>query len=176
MSRYSSRYNLVTTGGLVGLLCFAGGARAQVLFSFTANTQTSAPNSTVIFAGTITNNTASTVFLNGDSFSLIGNGLTLDDTKFNSNAPLSLSPGGTTGAIGLFDVTIDPTAANGSYPGSFTVQGGGPGITDPLVSQPFTINVAPARSATTPEPGVLGLLSALGMPAALLSLRRLRRR
>jgi len=168
--------NLVCVGGLALLLCVGVGARAQVTFAFDSDPQAGTPGSTVTFNGTITNNTASTVFLNGDSFNLTGAGLTLDDTKFNTEAPLFLSAGASTGLIGIFDVAIDPTTAIGFYPGSFTIQGGAdPTITDALVTTNFTVDVTAPQPAQTPEPGALTLLLGLGLPATVFARRRPRK-
>ncbi len=125
------------------------------------------------FSGTLQNLTDAELFLNGDSLSLNGTGLTPDDSPFFFNAPLSLMPQGTAGDSFtgvLFDVSVGPLVQNGSHSGSFTVLGG---TTDQdsieLATQPFTIRVGPA---VTPEGSSMLLMSAGLIPTMALGLWR----
>ncbi|HZS52911.1 MAG TPA: hypothetical protein VFA65_00805, partial [Bryobacteraceae bacterium] len=62
------------------------------------------------------------VFLNGDSFN-VTSPVTLDDSDFFSNFPLSLTPGHSfTG--GLFVLTVPPHLPVGTFLGTFTLLGG----------------------------------------------------
>ena len=62
---------------------------ATITITLDQPNQFATPGTTVDFTGTITNNTAGTVFLNGDTFNIGGASLTLDDSPFFANAPLS---------------------------------------------------------------------------------------
>lgn len=90
------------------------------------------------------------IFLNGDSFN-ITSPLTLDDSDFFNNFPLSLAPGQTfTGD--LFVITVPPGTAFGNYLGSFTLEGGSnANASDPLGTVDFNVT-------TTPEPSSILLL------------------
>jgi hypothetical protein len=145
------------------------------------DTQSGAPGTTVTFSGILSNtDPADTVYLNSDSFSLVGAGLTLDDTDFALNAPLSLGPSSATSILALFTVSIDGTAVDGSYPGTFIVEGGADSSAqDTLASSDFTVTVAPvvpppAPPAGTPEPGMPALLAGLSVTGSMLALRRRR--
>jgi hypothetical protein len=170
------RQIVILTSALALVLYTASAATAQVILSFSSAAQVGAPGSTVTFSGSISNIGSSTVFLNSDAFTLTGTGLTLDDSLYFANAPLSLDPGISTGTIGLFTVAIDPATGVGSYPGSFSVLGGADSnAQDTLATAPFTVGVASPSSAT-PEPGALALLMGAASTGSLFALRHLRRR
>src|SRR5450756_514223 len=90
------------------------------------------------------------VFLNGDSFNITAP-VTLDDSDFFSNFPLSLAPGASfTGD--LFVLTVPPGTAFGTYLGTFRLLGGANGnATDTLGTVSFSV-------ITTPEPSSVVLL------------------
>jgi hypothetical protein len=90
------------------------------------------------------------VFLNGDSFDVTAP-VTLDDSDFFADFPLSLAPGGSfTGA--LFVLTVPPGTAFGSYDGTFTLLGGAnAGANSTLGTVSFSVN-------TVPEPSSIVLL------------------
>lgn len=98
---------------------------------------------TVTFSADLTNTTSATLFLNGDALN-IASPLTGNDTKFFSNAPLSLAAGASSGTLPIFDITIPPGTPFGLYPGNFAVLGGASANSlDELGSAPFAVNVVP---------------------------------
>lgn len=118
--------------------------------------------------GTLTNTSADTVFLNGDSENLAASvavGSSVDDTPFFLNAPAFLGIGQSTGSIELFTLDIAPSAAIGPVDaGLFSVFGGigtaNSANFDLLGSQHVTFNVVPA-STGVPEPGTLAYIGIL---------------
>jgi hypothetical protein len=121
------------------------------------------PGAVLAYAGTLTNTTGATVWLNADNCNLptgIGPSA-FDDTPFFTNAPLFLAANGTSGDIGLFDITIPAGLANGTYPGgTFMVLGGADDSSqDILASVAFTVGVGP-QPTNVPEPGTLPPLAA----------------
>jgi len=145
------------------LLLQPGAAKAQLTFTFTHSTLAARSGDTVTFSGTLTNQSTSELFLNGDTFMLPGSNLTLDDSPFLTNFPLSLA-GGATAKGALFTVAVDPTTPEGLYDGSFTIVGG-PGYSDTtsLATQSFRVVV--------PEPGVYALLLSGGVALGIVGLR-----
>ncbi|MBV9081260.1 MAG: PEP-CTERM sorting domain-containing protein [Acidobacteriaceae bacterium] len=100
------------------------------------------------------------VFLNGDSFNVTAP-VTLNDSDFFSNFPLSLAPGASfTG--GLFVLTVPPNSPLGTFLGTFTLLGG---ATNTGTSTLGTVNFS--LTTVTPEPSSILLLltgmAALGM-------------
>jgi len=144
----------------VVVLFFASAARADsVDVELTQTSQTAAPGSTITFDATITNlSSTDTVFLNGDGSITSSPLLTVDDTPFLTNFPLSLDPSETSGPFALFNVIIDPTIAPGTYDfNSFSILGGADGsASDTIGTAEFSVTVATA--SPVPEPGILGLL------------------
>jgi hypothetical protein len=151
------------------LFCFAAAAHAdQLTVIFAPSTLTGNPGGMVDFSGTLTNNTAGTLFINFDSFGFAAG--TLDDTPFFDNAPLSLDAGQTSPSFEFFDITLPADLAPGDYDGSFTVFGGADGNgQNPLGTGSFEVDVV--NAASVPEPSSLILL---GSGAAWLILRRRR--
>jgi hypothetical protein len=93
---------------------------------------------------------AAAVFLNGDSFNVTAP-ITLDDSDFFANFPLSLAPG-TSFTGDLFVLTVPPGTLFGTFLGTFTLQGGADGnASDPLGTVNFSVT-------TTPEPSSIMLL------------------
>ena len=140
------------------LILFTASALADTISLTLSNpTETATPGSTITFTATasapLTN--SATVFLNSDSFNL-DSPLTLDDSGFFNNFPLSLDPGDSfTGELFAVDI---PLNAAGVYNGSFEILGGADDNTfEVLASVPFQVNVA-AQSAV-PEPGSLMLFA-----------------
>jgi hypothetical protein len=144
-----------------------------VTITFDQPTQTATAGGTLEFFGTITNDTASTVFLNSDSFTLNGVSFTLDDQFFNT-VPVSLASGASSGDIELFDVMAsDPLVdAAGFYSGSYTLVGGADGnAQDNLGTGSFTVDVA----NPVPEPSSICLLLSGGLAALAPLARKMRR-
>jgi hypothetical protein len=113
------------------------------------------------------------VFLNGDSFN-ISSPLTLDDSGFLFDFPLSLDTGDSFSGV-LFLTDLPANLAAGLYTGSFTILGGSDMFAqDTLGTVEWQVNVAPTASAV-PEPESLMLLAA-GLPGVALLVRRKWRR
>ena len=94
------------------------------------------------------------VFLNGDSLNVTAP-ITLDDSDFFANFPLSLAPG-TSFTGDLFVLTIPPGTLAAPYLGTFTLLGGADAnASDPLGTVNFSV-------APTPEPSSV-LLVLTGM-------------
>jgi len=148
----------------LGLTTFC---RADVLtLTFDNETLAGAPGDELDFIGTLTNNTADTVFINGDSFTFAL--LDLNDSPFLNNAPISLDPGEVSTPFELFDVVIPSGTPNGTYAGTFTVLGGSDGNAgDNLGTTGFHV-------AVVPEPASLPFIGA-GLVALAYVRRRLSR-
>jgi len=117
------------------------------------------------FDATVTNNTASDVYLNSDSFN-VDSPLALDDSPYFNNFPLLLTPSGDSGDTytgELFAVTIPNGTPLGLYTGYFEILGGGDpsDYTDEIGSVNFDVEVTP--EPPTWELMVLALLALLGM-------------
>jgi hypothetical protein len=127
---------------------------AGVIFDLTPAVLSTSAGGMVEFTGTLTNTSASNVFLNGTVGILPNTQLTLDDSPFFINSPLFLMP--SESYVGpFFDVTADATALPGIYSGSFTIQGGVDADTfDNLATQIFTVNIV----SSVPEPNSLPVL------------------
>ncbi|WP_260703146.1 PEP-CTERM sorting domain-containing protein [Edaphobacter flagellatus] len=94
------------------------------------------------------------VYLNGDNVNHLDVPLTLDDTDFLINFPLSMS-GGDSFTGSLFTVTLPTVIAPGVYTGTFSILGGlDPSSFDTLATVNFTINA----TSPVPEPGTYVLL------------------
>jgi hypothetical protein len=136
------------------------GASAGIVVTFELPSQTGHPGDTLQFFGVISNTGGDTVFLNGDSPTLQGLSLTIND-QFFSTVPFSLDGGSSSRRIELFDVVVsdpllDPPA---KYLGSYTLLGGAnpptdtdPGSEDNLASANFDVTTA-LRDTAAPEPG-----------------------
>jgi hypothetical protein len=120
--------------------------------------QSGVPGSTLSFDATAlaVADKLGTVYLNSDSFN-IASPLTLDDTGFLLNFPLSMSAGDSVTDL-LFTVLLPSGLAPGTYIGSFSILGGlSPSAGEVLATVDFTINTA-APSAV-PEPGTYALMA-----------------
>ncbi len=99
-----------------------------------------------MFDATATNTTNAVVFLDGDNPSLQGP-LTLDDSSYLNNFPLSLGAlGSFTGT--LFTVDAPLGTAPGLYAGVFDITGGADGSAGTVVaSANFDVSVTPEPSS-----------------------------
>ncbi len=163
---------------IAGLLLAGTAARADSLTLTLDAPFQSGPMDTFTYTGTIAytnadsiNDGGATEYLNGDSFS-VDAPATLDDSAFLTNAPLSLTPGTSSGDIVLFTVTtpayVDNSLAENFYTGSFSIVGGESSSddTDVLATQDFDAQV-------TPEPGSWLLLGTGLMALAVFTRRKL---
>jgi hypothetical protein len=162
MNRNRKKTHLAGVALLFALLLSQSAHASAVTFTLSQASQTGAAGTTLDFFGTITNNDTSTVYLNGDNFTLPSTALSLDDAPFFS-LPSSLGPNGSlnasTGLVELFDITIASNAAPGTYTGNFfQILGGSTNTSSDLLgTQEFTITVPPVSS--TPEPSTIVLLA-----------------
>ncbi|HZP84608.1 MAG TPA: hypothetical protein VFB21_23435 [Chthonomonadaceae bacterium] len=147
----------------VGLLIvFPVLAHAQLDFTLDPAAQAGKPGDTLTFTGTLKNTGTTTLFLNGDNFTLPGTGLSLDDTAFLTGAPLSLD-GGESYTGPFFDILFDPNAPPQSVSGTFSVLGGADeNALDTLASQNFGVAVVPEPMASLNLLMGLGLLGSRG--------------
>jgi len=102
--------------------------------------------------------TSDTLYLNGDSSTTSSPLVTVDDSDFINNWPLSLAPGASFGPAALFVVDLPADLAPGTYTGTFSILGDTTntgGLSD-LADVNFTIDVTSA--VVTPEPATLLLL------------------
>lgn len=141
---------------VAGLALAPAAAHAQAFtLTFVPATKTVLPGFSTTFSGTITNTTATDLYINGDSIDPLATGLSTDDTPFYntflSGSPVLLGAGQTYALTDLFTVT-DTTAAIGTYQGQYTVYGGiDPTASDQSGFQNFTVNapLAPVPEAST---------------------------
>lgn len=167
-------YAAGTLAAGLGLLLAPTASRAQGVLDMTLTqpTLTIGTGGTVTFTGSVANNSGGTVFLNGDSFTLLGPGLTTNDAPFLLGAPLAMDDGTTyplSGSAALFEVTAAPTLKDGLYSGYFNVLGG-PTSADQTVEATEKFNVQ-----VVPEPSSLAALSLLMLGVGVLAFRARRR-
>ncbi len=139
--------------GAIALFLTPPSADAAAILDVTVAPITATPGQTgVTVFGTLANQSADVVFLNGDSISLASNvalPASINDTPFLTGAPLSLDIGASSGLIALFTFDVARAVPFGQYnAGSFTVAGGS-GIAnqanfDVLGSQNVAVNVVAA--------------------------------
>ena len=137
-----------------GFLCST--ARADsVDITLTDSTLTGYAGGILTFYATLTNVSSGTIYLNGDSFTTSSLFLTLNDSPFVMNAPLSLAAGQSSGPFALFQIFIARGATSATYGfNTFTILGGTNNSSfNQVGSTQFTVNVSPV-----PEPGTLVLL------------------
>lgn len=144
------------------LLAVAGsGLATPVTISFNSSLLLAQRGQTITFSATVTNTTASPVFLNGDAVNIAAP-LTADDSLFFLNFPISLTANQMVTAS-IFSVMVPLNTPYGFYAGNFDILGGStPSELTTIGSAVFAVNVVP-------EPGALGLLiaGALGIAIAL---------
>src|SRR5262249_41724776 len=129
-------------------------AHADLTLTLTPDSQAGSAGDVLHFGGTLQNTDASApVFLNGDNFSVLADGLSLDDSPFILNAPSTLMAAGDPNGLDkftgdLFDVSIAPNVLPGIYHYSFSIVGGVDGIaSDTLATASFDVTVTPEPSA-----------------------------
>lgn len=155
----------------LALAAVAESAYAQTSLVITPSTLAGLPGDTLTYQATLANLGTDEVFLNADTFNLIGANLTLDDSPFFENFPLSML-GGETFTGNLFTVNIG--AANpGLYNGSFTILGG---ATDTAMNALATGNFGVQVNASAPEPATGLLILGAVLPAAALWNKRTTKR
>ena len=165
---------LILSLAVVSLLMVGTAAKADTLtLTLASPYQTSSISDLFSFTGTIaytaadaTNDGSVTEYLNGDS--LIGDaGLTLDDSPFLTNAPLTMNPGDSWTGL-LFTATAPPYGLGSNfYTGTFSILGGpNSSAGGTLASEDFNIQV-------TPEPTSFMLLGTGLMAFAGLARRKL---
>jgi hypothetical protein len=157
---------LVSSTTVAGFLFAGTAAKADSLtVALTAPFQSGIVGTVDVFAfdATVTNDTAQTVYLNGDDYSVAAP-MTVDDSPFNDSYPLSLGPGDSYTGL-LFNVDVPPGTPQGLYAGNFEIIGGGPtDYTDVAGSANFDAQL-------TPEPSSL-LLIVSGLAGIAGTLRR----
>ena len=146
-------------------------AHAQLVLKLAPSAQV-APG-TFAFSGTLSNPTTGDLALYSDGYKFdnLAAGLSLDDSPFNTNAPTDLPAGQSYTGL-LFNVSVDPTVAPGTYGGTFSVTDGNP--LDKPASDTFSVTVPPSTPAV-PEASTtvsLGLLLALGLGGIAVTRRR----
>ena len=164
--RYTRALSLLAPAALLLALAPARPAAAQSGLGFTLDTPTvttdiSSSDQVFTFNGTLTNNTATALYLNGDLFS-VDPPLTLDDSGFfntflfptdSSGNPVDPQPlaVGQSLNLALFSATVPGGTSLGSYNGLFQIQGGATtGAYALLASQTFKVNTVPAGTAPAP--------------------------
>ena len=132
-------------------MVLVSGANAQLLISFDPSLLAGQTGDEVIFSGTITNTSGSTVFLNNEDQTYTpasqGDPFTNDSTVFFTNVPGTLNAGESyTGAI--FGLTIGSGFDAGLYTGTSRVLGGSDEFASSVVgSKSFSVFVVPEPSS-----------------------------
>jgi hypothetical protein len=139
--------------------------QATVILQFTTPTEIANPGQTITFGGTIVNNFAQTVDLNGINVSIPGMFSFDGSPFFDLSAPLSVGPNSSTAVYDWFTITIDDpyTDPFGMMDGTLTLLGGiqgpngyDPSVFDVIATATFSINVQPAPvGSPVPEPSSL---------------------
>lgn len=147
----------------VAALIFGGSiARAGIIITLDAPDQAGAAGDTLVYSGTLFNNSPDTIFLNGVDFNLAGSSFTPDYLDpFLVNVPLSLDPGQSTADIELFEILLNNpfTDAFATYGGNYALSGGADSnAQDLLTSVDFTIT-AQGDGSAVPEPSSLPLMA-----------------
>jgi hypothetical protein len=142
------------------IACLAAAAEAQTLNLTLLDPDASVTQgaTSIAFDAIIANPSMSaTIYLNGDSFTTSSPFLTVNDSPFDANAPVSLAPGQSSGEIELFDVDLSKTIPVGTYSGSnlFSILGGADGGSGTafgdLADAKFSVTVSGATSVMAPE-------------------------
>jgi hypothetical protein len=161
----SSKLLLLSTAVAGSLLAGTTASADSLTITLTTPFQSGIVGTVDVFAfdATVTNDTAQTVYLNGDDYS-VDAPLTIDDSPFNDSYPLSLGPGDSYAGL-LFNVDVPPGTPQGLYAGNFEIIGGGPtDDTDVAGAANFNVQI-------TPEPSSL-LLMASGLAGLAATMRR----
>jgi len=138
---------LVVSMMIAGFLLAGTAARADSLtITLLSPFQSGVSGTVIAFDATVTNTSGGTVQLAGDNFN-VDAPLTLDDSPYNNNWPLSLGAGDSYTGL-LFNVDIPWPTAVGLYTGVFEITDQN---NDVVGSADFDVYV-------TPEPGSLLLL------------------
>ncbi len=151
--------SLFAAGAILALL--SAPSHAQVLLTLTPGDRDLPQGGTVTFTGTLTNNTAATIFIGAASSNTNPIAIGTDPTPFLSNGPASLTAGSSfTGD--LFTAT-DNGATPKRYEGSFNINYG-PSADDAfsnVIGANFGVVVTPAPAALPvfAVGGVLGLIA-----------------
>lgn len=147
-----------------GLMMSVPASADTLVLTLSNPIQNAAPGSTLDFVAT-----ASAPSTNGGAVSLASDSITadfplsVDDTGFFNNFPLTLDPGTSFTGL-LFTVTLPSDAAQGSYFGTFSIQDDDGAILD----------TATFQVSAVPEPGTITLL-ATGVSGLFVAVRRKRR-
>ena len=130
----------------LAVLC-GSAARAQLQFDITPPAQTANPGQTIDWTIALKNLGSVEIFLNGFNVTLVGPGLSADESPFFVNAPLSLVGGASWSGV-AFTTSSLPSTPAGTYSGNAIVTGGtDPNGTDNIGSQDFRLTVAPEGSS-----------------------------
>ena len=156
------------------------GGLAFTLHPTTITANKSAADQVFTFSGTLTNDTSTPLYLNGDLFT-VDSALTGDDSDFINTFVFPTDMGGNPTAqptlgVGqsitdpLFTVTLPAGTVPGTYGGLFEIQGG-PTVNDYglLASQSFTVHAtsaAPVPEASSGASLAAGLLLIGGLAVA----------
>ena len=128
-----------------------------------------APGSTILLSGTITNNTAFVLFVNSSGGALNinqppGSNIVLDATFFirPNLTTYVLQPGQSTGVVPLVSLLINSAAPNPSLTsGTIEICGGATAAAcDQLGSVSFTVGIGRSPETPVPEPAALSMLGA----------------
>ena len=149
----------------LGLILSSSAYGDTIQIKLSQSTLSATAGSSITVEASLTNIASTdTIFLNADSWATASPFLSIDDTPFFTNAPLTLDPGASTGTVALFSVLIDPNTPIGTYDfNSFSIFGGIDGsASDALGGATFSVAV---NSAHVPEPTVSLLLVCSGLLA-----------
>ena len=138
----------------------AGGHAATISISLVSPALSGAPGDALTFAGTISNQSGSGLYITGATITLAGfaEGDT-DLTDFILNATGPLADGASIGPVDFFILTIPGSFPIGQYTGTLLVQGGlAEGDDGVLGSVAFEADVNPSTSES-PEPQPLWMLA-----------------
>ncbi len=177
--------SVLSTLALAVAVSHASAAGAQSLDVTLSNSTVAVTQGTTVvdFYATITDpSLTATVYLNGDSSTTSTSFLTVDDTPFFNNTPLSLGPGQSSGLLELFAVDLPAATPQGLYSGNvFSILGGADGnAANDVADVRFSVDVTASTVAQAPEIGPVSAIGSLtllaGSIAVLCGGRRLRAR